>query len=194
MSTSTLIRAFRTTFYTRTSITAPITSSTSIWKARTETRAFAQRFTGSAAVHSVPEQEAIDVQLIPPNEARIELTDRAAEARLPPPSFPLSFNPFPMANALNVLGTDHRSARAEPECGAVHRGRVGRVPWVPAQESAVRRLNCFISLSAPLASPLPLASSIPQLVFSISAEPVHTTILVDDPFPFRLGPPNEHET
>lgn len=134
---STLIRAFRSTHLRtpthariRTSVIAPGTSIRRAFVSSAQARA-------AAAVLSAPTQEAIDaeeidVQLTPPHEARIELTDRAAEVRL-------SLTLRRLICNMHWRGTataHHRSARAEPGCGAAHRGRVGRVPWLPVQDGA----------------------------------------------------------
>lgn len=74
------------------------------------------------------EQEEIDVDLLPPQEAHIILTDRAAEVRLLPAT--VSHSNVPPAIALHIRPADQSRRRT------ANSGRVRRLPWLSVQNGA----------------------------------------------------------
>ena len=96
------------------------------------------------------EDSEYDTDLLPPEEATLEITQRAAEVRFPlssipdPPFAASQFTSVPLLDAelmdglpVFVAPTCDLPTRGEPRRGSEDSYRVGGMPWVPVQNGAL---------------------------------------------------------
>jgi len=75
------------------------------------------------------EEEELDVDLLPPEQVKLEITDRAAEV-----SLILLFYLMNLLTEMVVAINEHCSGGEERECSLTDIRRVGRMSWLSVQD------------------------------------------------------------